>query len=445
MEAAETLHERPAELLQRLIRFDTTNPPGNERPCIEWIAELVRAVGVEPRIVAKDPARPSLVARLPGAGTTPGLLMQGHIDVVPAEGEWDHPPFSGDVAGGYIWGRGALDMKGGVAMMIAAFLRAAVAEASRPGDVVLCVVSDEEAGGDLGARFLVEEHPALFHGVRFAIGEFGGFTLELAGRRFYPMMVAEKQLCVVRATFRGPAGHGSLPVRGGAMGALGRFLQALDRRRLPVHVTPVVRSMIQAVSAGVPAVAAAPLRGLLRPRVADRVLDVLGERTRMFDPLLHNTASATVVRGGQSANVIPGDVSVDLDCRLLPGFGPEDAFRELRSLADVEMDLEVLRHDSGPPEPDMTLFPTLGTVLRELDPEAIPMPLLLPAVSDARFFARLGIQTYGFLPMQLPAEMRFMELVHAENERLPIAAMDFGTEAIGRLLAHLGEGASGHH
>jgi acetylornithine deacetylase/succinyl-diaminopimelate desuccinylase-like protein len=209
-----------------------------------------------------------------------------------------------------------------------------------------------------------------------------------------------------------------------------------------VHVTPVVRSMIETVAAEVPAVAAAPLRGLLRPRVADRVLDVLGERARVFDPLLHNTASATVLRGGQAVNVIPGEVSVDLDCRLLPGFGPEDAFRELHGLADVEMDLEVLRHDPGPPEPDMTLFRTLGSVLRELDPEAIAVPLLLPAVSDARFFAQLGIQTYGFLPMQLPADMRFMELIHAENERLPIAAMDFGTEAISRLLARLGEATS---
>src|ERR687898_2650002 len=333
MEAAGMLHERPAQLLQRLIRFDTTNPPGNERPCIEWIAELVRAVGVEPQIVAKDPDRPSLIARLPGAGTGPPFLMQGHIDVVPAEGDWDHPPFSADVADGYVWGRGALDMKGGVAMMIAAFLRAAVADAPPRADVVLCVLSDEEARGDLGARFLVEEHPALFDGVRFAIGEFGGFTLEIAGRRFYPVMVAEKQLCVVRATFRGPAGHGSVPVRGGAMGALGRFLDALDRRRLPVHVTPVVRSMVETIAAELPTPAAAPLRALLRPRIADRALDLLGARAAFFDPLLHNTASPTIVRGGQSANVIPGEVSVDLDCRLLPGFGPDDVLRELRAVA----------------------------------------------------------------------------------------------------------------
>jgi acetylornithine deacetylase/succinyl-diaminopimelate desuccinylase-like protein len=438
VDADGALSERPAELLQRLIRFDTTNPPGNERACVEWIAELLRTTGVEPRILAKDAERPNLVARLGGAGAAPPFLMQGHIDVVPAEGRWTHEPFSGEIADGYIWGRGALDMKSGVAMMIAAFLRAASSDVSPAGDVVLCVLSDEEARGNLGARFLVEGHPELFDGVRFAIGEFGGFSLDVAGRRFYPMMVSEKQLCVARATFRGPAGHGALPVRGGAAGALGRFLDALDRRRLPVHVTQVTRSMIEAVAAEVPAPAALPLRALLRPRTADRVLDLLGDRGRMFDPVLHNTASATIIRGGESANVIPGEVSAQLDCRVLPGFAPEDVFRELRDLANVDMELELLRFDPGPRDVDMTLFPTLGAILRELDPVARPMPLLLPAVSDARFFARLGIQTYGFLPMQLPPEMRFMELVHAEDERIPLESMEFGTAAIRRLLERLG-------
>jgi acetylornithine deacetylase/succinyl-diaminopimelate desuccinylase-like protein len=184
MDADSALRERPAELLQRLIRFDTTNPPGNERACIEWIAGLLRSARVEPRILARDPERPSLVACLEGTGTAPALLMQGHVDVVPAAGRWAHEPFSGDSADGYIWGRGALDMKSGVAMMIASFLRAAAEDPPPAGDVVLCVLSDEDAGGNLGARFLVEEHPELFDGVRFAIGEFGGFSLDLAGRRF---------------------------------------------------------------------------------------------------------------------------------------------------------------------------------------------------------------------------------------------------------------------
>ncbi|HEV2785849.1 MAG TPA: M20/M25/M40 family metallo-hydrolase, partial [Solirubrobacteraceae bacterium] len=431
MIADDALHERPAELLQRLIRFDTTNPPGGERPCVEWVASLLRAAGVEPKIVARDPERPSLVARLRGTGSAPGLLMQGHLDVVPAEGQWSHPPFSGEIADGYLWGRGALDMKGGVAMMLAAFLRAVTAAEQPAGDVVLCLLSDEEAGSDFGARFVVEEHPELFDGVKYAIGEFGGFSLEIAGRRFYPMMVAEKQLCVVRATVRGRAGHGSLPVRGGAMARLGRLLSALDRR-LPVHVTPVARSMIEAIAAGLPAPAAVPLRGLLRPRVTDLLLDRLGDRGAIFDPVLHNTASATIVRGGQSYNVIPGEASVEIDCRLLPGFGPDDVFAELRGVAGMDLELETLRYQPGPPAPDMSLFPALSGVLKELDSEARPVPLLFPAVSDGRFFARLGIQTYGFLPMQLPAEMRFMELVHAEDERIPVDSLEFGTSAMYR-------------
>jgi acetylornithine deacetylase/succinyl-diaminopimelate desuccinylase-like protein len=437
------IHKRPAELLQRLIRFDTTNPPGNERQCIEWARQLLEEKGCNVRIVARDPERPNLVARLRGEGRAPGLLLQGHVDVVPAEGTWSRPPFDGAIADGYVWGRGALDMKGGVAMMLAAFLQAAEADAAPRGDVVLCLLSDEEAGSEYGARFVVENHAELFDGVRFAIGEFGGFTMEIAGRRFYPIMVAEKQICSLRPTLRGPAGHGALPVRGGAMGRLGRLLASLDRRRLPVHVTPVVRSMIEAVAAEAPRATRVALQALLRPRVTDRVLDRLGERARFFDAQLHNTASATAVRGGHAHNVIPGEVPVDLDCRLLPGFGPDDVCRELRALAGVEIDFEVLRYDPGPPAPDMTLFETLGDIVRELDPAARPVPLLFPAVSDGRFFARLGIQTYGFLPMQLPEDLRFMELVHAEDERIPVDAMEFGTSAIRQLLERFGEATSG--
>jgi acetylornithine deacetylase/succinyl-diaminopimelate desuccinylase-like protein len=167
--------------------------------------------------------------------------------------------------------------------------------------------------------------------------------------------------------------------------------------------------MIEAIAAEAPTATRIPLRALLRPRLTDIVLDRLGDRAKLFDPLLHNTASATVVRGGHAHNVIPGEVSVDLDGRLLPGFGPDDAAQELRALAGVEIDFEVMRYDRGPPSPDMTPFDTLGGILRDLDPAARPVPLLLPAVSDGRFFARLGIQTYGFLPMQLPDEMRLME------------------------------------
>lgn len=218
------------------------------------------------------------------------------------------------------------------------------------------------------------------------------------------------------------------------MGRLGRLLAALDRRRLPVHVTPTARLMIEAIAGELPAPLALPLRGLLREALTDRILDVLGERGRFFDPLLHNTVSPTIVHAGDKINVIPGEASVELDCRLLPGLHPEEAFAELRALAAVDMELEVIRHDPVAGEPDMTLFGMLAGTLRELDPSARPVPLLLPGVTDGRFFSRLGIQTYGFLPMQLPTDMRFMELIHSENERIPAAAVEFGARALGRVL-----------
>jgi acetylornithine deacetylase/succinyl-diaminopimelate desuccinylase-like protein len=432
--APQGIQERPVELLQKLLRFDTSNPPGNERECIEWIRGLLEELGSEVRILARDPARPNLIARLPGRGVSAPLLLQGHVDVVAARGNWRHPPFAGEIDSGYVWGRGALDMKGGVAMMLAAFMRVQAGGAPPPGDVILCVLADEEAGSDLGASFLVSEHPELFSGVRFAIGEFGGFTMQLAGRRFYPIMVAEKQVCWARAKLRGRAGHGSLPIRGGAMGKLARLLGELDRGRLPVHVTPVAREMIEAIATELPVPLALPLRGLLKPQLTDRLLDVIGERVKVFDPLLHNTASATIVAGGEKINVIPDEVTLELDCRLLPGFGPQDVFAELRALSGVDLELEVIRHDPAPAEPDLTLFDTLARTLRELDPAARPIPLLLPAVTDGRFFSLLGIQTYGFLPMQLPEDMAFMELIHAENERLPADALEFGTQAIARVL-----------
>jgi acetylornithine deacetylase/succinyl-diaminopimelate desuccinylase-like protein len=428
------LQDQPVELLRRLLRFDTSNPPGDERECIAWIRGLLEELGCEVRIVAQDPERPNLIARLPGRGASAPLLLQGHVDVVAARGEWQHGPFAGDLADGYVWGRGALDMKGGVAMMLAAFMRAKARGVQPPGDVILCLLADEEAGSPLGAEFLVREHPELFDGVRYSIGEFGGFTMDVAGRRFYPVMVAEKQICWMQATLRGPSGHASMPIRGGAMGKLGRLLSALDSRRLPVHVTPVARSMIEAIAAEVPATLAVPLKGLLVPALTDRLLGVFGERGRIFDPLLHNTVSATIVDGGEKVNVIPDSITLTLDARLLPGFAPEQLFAELRALTGVEMDLQIGRHDPVSGEPDLALFDTLAGSLRELDPAAKAIPMLLPGVTDGRFFSKLGIQTYGFLPMQLPPELPFMQLIHAPDERLPADAVEFGTTAIGRVL-----------
>ena len=429
--------EQPVEILQGLLRFDTSNPPGDERACIEWIRDLIAAApGADcPIELVGDAERPSLIARLAGAGDSPPLLLQGHVDVVPAEGEWTHPPFAAEIDDGFLWGRGTLDMKGGVAMMLAAFLRAKAAATPPPGDVIFCALADEEAGSARGATLLVRESPELFEGVKYAIGEFGAFTMNIAGKRLYPVMVAEKQVFWIRATFRGPAGHGSMPVRGGAMAKLGKLLTGLDGNRLPVHITPPVRSMIEAIAAELPLPQKLMLRAMLEPAATNRILDLLGDRKAFFDPLLHNTVSATVVRGGNKANVIPGEVSVELDCRLLPGSGPEEVLEEIHKTTGVEIDeYEVLQHDPGAAQPDLGLFGELAATLTELDPEARVVPMVLPAVTDGRFFSQLGIQTYGFLPMPLPDDLPFMQLVHAPDERIPVDAIEFGTTAIARVL-----------
>lgn len=228
-----------------MLRFNTTNPPGNEYLVINWVRDMLAELGIESTILAKDPDRPNLIARIKGLGTAPPLLLQGHVDVVTTVGQnWEHPPFDGEIHEGYIFGRGALDMKGGVAMLLSAFLKAHHEQVSLPGDVILCLLADEEAGGDFGAKYLVEEHPSYFDGVRFALGEFGGFSMKVAGTTFYPIMVAEKQICWIRINLRGPAGHGSMVHRGGAMARLGQILKILDQNMLPVHITPAVRQYV---------------------------------------------------------------------------------------------------------------------------------------------------------------------------------------------------------
>ncbi len=434
-----TIYQRPVELLQRLIQFDTTNPPGNESECISFINGVLAEAGIETKVLAQSPERPNLIARLSGQGNASPLLLYGHVDVVTTENQqWKHPPFEGKLVDGFVWGRGTLDMKGGVAMMLAAFLRAKAESLELPGDVVFAIMCDEEAGGDFGAKFLVEKHAEQFEGIRYAIGEFGGFTLFIGKQRFYPIQIAEKQLCWLKATVRGPGGHGSMPIRGGAMTKLARLLQQLNRHRLPVHITPVARLMFSTMASTVGGVKGLILGQLVNPRLTNSILNLLGERGRIFDPLLNNSVSPTILHGSEKINVIPSEVSVKLDGRLLPGYQPDDMISELRQIVGNDVELEVIRYDPGPTEPDMGLFDELASILREADPDGVPIPLLLSGVTDGRFFSRLGIQTYGFLPMPLPEDFNFTQTIHAADECIPVDAVEFGANAIYKVLKRFG-------
>ena len=401
---------------------------------------MLTDAGFETTILARDEARANLVTRLAGQGQAPPLLMYGHVDVVTTEKQdWTYPPFEGTLADGYVWGRGTLDMKGAVVMMMAALMRAKAQDLAPPGDVVLAVVSDEEAGGEYGARYLVKDHAELFDGIRYAIGEAGGFSFHIGGSTHYPIMVAEKQICWMKATVRGEGGHGSMPVKGQGMAKLAQALQTLDRRRLPVHVTPPTRQMIEGMASVLPPFQRLLLRQLLNPALTDRILDLMGPMGEIMDPLLHNTVSPTVLQGSSKTNVIPSELTVELDGRLLPGLTADDMVSELGTLLGDEVELTIMRHEPGPPEPDMGLFETLADILREADPGSTPGPLVLAGVTDARHFSRLGIHTYGFTPMKLPPELNVWRLAHAADERIPVDSIEFGIEAIYKLLQRFGE------
>jgi acetylornithine deacetylase/succinyl-diaminopimelate desuccinylase-like protein len=423
----------PVGLLRDLIRFDTTNPPGNEEACVAHIESLLREHGIESERYEQVPGRPNLIARHAGTNGGPPLMLYGHVDVVTtANQQWTHPPFAGDLADGYVWGRGALDMKGGVAMCVSAFV--AAHEAGSPTPLVLVVLSDEEDGGDVGARFLAEEHAGAFGGARHALGEFGGVTQWIAGRRFYPIQVAEKQICWLRAHVRGPGGHAALGVKGSAMRRLGDVLRTLDRKQPPVHIIPVVRDWIEQMAAALPKPQALLLGRLLDPRTADLAVRALGPRGRTLGRVIRNTATPTIVHGGDKINVIPSDVELQLDGRLLPGQTPEDLIRELHGLVGSHVEFELVRHDPGPADADLSFYEPLAQILRELDPGGIPVPMLQPGVTDARFLSRAGVQTYGWLPLRLPNDFDMTPLIHAADERVPADALAFGVEAIGRAI-----------
>lgn len=430
-----------ADLLQRLLRHDTSNPPGHEEACQSELARWLEARGFTVEPLERTAGRPNLLTRLQGRGEAPPLLLYGHVDVVPADPAlWRHPPFGGDLVDGWLWGRGALDMKGPVAVYAAALARAR-REGLRPaGDVLFAALADEEQGGEDGAAFLVRDHAQRFAGVRHALGEFGGVPRRIMDRTFVPIMVAEKGAVRIRATVRGPGGHAAHPVRGGATARLGRLLTTLDGFQFPIRLTPPAQGMIEALAAAAPEPAVFALRALLSPLAADGALDALGPLARQLRPLLRDTVAPTIVTGSTALNVIPTTCTVDLDCRTLPGTTAADLLNALRPALGDEVELAVLSEEPAPPAAQAPeLFDLLADVIRRADPTAIPCPLLLSGCTDARHFARLGIQTYGFTPLPLPPDFEFASVVHAADERVPVDALEAATDRVVEVLRLYGK------
>ncbi|MDI7276319.1 MAG: M20/M25/M40 family metallo-hydrolase, partial [Anaerolineae bacterium] len=342
--------EETVEHLSRLIRFDTSNPPGNETPAALYLKQVLEREGFEEmQLLEAAPRRGNLVVRLRGDGSRPPLLLCAHLDVVPAEPEhWAQPPFSGVIVDGELWGRGALDMKHMAAMSLTVLLLARRQSLPLKRDLIFAAVADEEMGSEHGARWLVENHPELLR-AEYALNEMGGMLIPLAGVRTYPIQVAEKGLCWLRMRARGQPGHGSTPHADNAVVHLARAVARIgDGGRMPLHVTRPAASFIRSLAAALPFPKSALLRGLLRPGLARLLLRSLPQEwAPFFRALLSNTVAPTGLRAGVKTNVIPAGAEAELDCRLLPGYAAEDALREIRAIVGPEVELEPLKVSPG--------------------------------------------------------------------------------------------------
>lgn len=425
------------ELLRRLVRLDTTNPPGNEAPAIALVADALRAVGVEPKIY-ESAGRPNLVARIRGEGSAGGpLLLAGHVDVVPCDRErWSTDPFGGEERDGYLFGRGTIDMKYMVAHCVSAFCDVARAATAPTRDLILAVVSDEEEGCTHGSRFLVETHPDEVK-AEYMLGEFGGFSLDVKDVRYYPIQVAEKGACQLRMSVTGAPGHGSIPHDDNAVVKLAEAVARLGRTRLPMHVHPLVKTFLGEMAAPQQAPDRWVLPLLTTPALSGVILDKLIPDKGVAASMganLHNTVSPTGLSAGKKLNVIPGEASALLDGRLVPGQTKEDLLRELRAVVGDGFSFEVLNYFQGRANDVAVgdpLFEAIRANVRAHDPEGVPVPYMLTGFTDAQYFGRLGAQCFGYAPVRFPKgdAIKFTELVHGHDERIHIEGFRWGNRA----------------
>ena len=423
MSTTETLRDEVVDLLQRLIRVDTTNPPGNETAAAELLREYLEASGLACELIAKVPERANLVARLPG-GDGPSLLLLAHTDVVLADpAEWTVPPFSGELRSGEVWGRGALDMKGQVAASAVAVASLA-REGFRPtGDLIFAAVADEEVGDGYGLEWLCEAHPDAVR-CDFAVNEGGGERLQLDdGRVLYEATVSEKMTAPFRLRVKGRSGHASMPrIADNALVNATHLIQRIAEYRPEPQLGPEVDAFLHVLLGEVPSAADA----------VERVAEVSGVAASLVDALLAPTFSPTMISASRKRNVIPAVCDVEVDCRLLPGQHPEHVEPMIRAVlgGDVEYELEWAEPPRGGTRSplDTPLWAAVEEFVAEAEPGARAAPLACVGFTDSHWLRQaFGTVAYGFFPVTdaMPPELA-ASLIHSADERVPVGDLELG-------------------
>ncbi len=427
-----SLESEVVKICQDLIRIPSVNygeGRGDEKAVAEYIVASLAEVGITSTIYESAPNRCNVIARLPGQDSSrPGLVVHGHIDVVPANAEdWSVDPFAAEIRDGMIWGRGAVDMKNMDAMILAIVRKWATNGYKPPRDIVLAFFADEEAGMTFGSRWMTAHHPEVFAGCSEAISEVGGFSVTVSGgKRLYFVEAAQKGIHWMKLTAQGRAGHGSMMNSENALTSLTEAVAKIGRYEWPQRYTRTVKVLFSKIAE---ATGKRYDETDLRP-----LLKEIGPTARMIGATLQNTANPTMLEAGYKANVIPGTASAVIDGRFLPGY--EDELNEtIRHIVGPEIAIETISRDIAL-EIDFEgdFVDAMCRAITTFDPDGIPVPYLMSGGTDNKALSELGIVGYGFSPLKLPADLDFMALFHGVDERVPIAGLEFGVKVLENLL-----------
>lgn len=435
------VEEEVTDILSGLIRINTTNPPGNETEAAKYVAKILEKDGFKCELFESAPGRGSVITRLKGSGEKPSILLLSHLDVVAADPkEWSVDPFSGLVKDGFVWGRGAIDMKSMTAMEIMVMKLLKRNGVKLKGDVMLAATADEEKGGEAGAGWLVRNHPEKVR-ADYVINEGGGLAIPINGKRIYTIQTAEKGILWFKVKARGSPGHGSVPgAADNAILRMNKVVEKLGSHRAKISIVPTMKGFLNEMAKENPMLKQGVSLLLQNPDMSDQILDMFAKQDKAMAEelraMLRMTIAPTVIHGGVKENIIPSECEAIFDCRILPGQKTKEAFEYIKSLLnDVgleKLDFEIIQANDPSESPANTpLYELIVNVLKEFEPNCSAVPFLLTGGTDSRFFRRIGSVCYGFEPMRADLPYgEILKMAHGIDERISIENLIFGTSVL---------------
>lgn len=432
--------EEGIEHFRELLKIDTSNPPGNETEACYYLKKIFSQNGIETTIIESSQGRGNLVTKLEGEKERNAILLSGHLDVVPAmEKGWTHPPFAGVVDKGFVWGRGAVDMKNMITYSLMTFLTLKRLGISLKRNIIFAGFADEEDGSSFGCKYIVQNFPHLLS-AEYALNETGGFTLHTGGKKLYPVQVANRGHLWLNIKVKGKSGHGSIPDPQSSIMKLIKGIDKLTKTSFGFSSTNTAKEFISEIAESFGGLKKIFLKMLLWKSLHKTIIKLIPDKTqaRYFYSILNNTLTPTMLQSGVRVNVIPDIAEAKIDIRLLPGFKKEEILKKIIEILGNDFEIEILSY-SNPVEvlQKGEVFEEIQRTIKDMDRDGKVIPYILSGVTDASYLAEIGIKTIGFTPVKLPEDIKFSSLFHAVDERIPLEGFKWGLETYLELILRL--------